>query len=97
MGLFKKKQAPVAADPAAEAQARIVVYGTGCKKCQALYANAQAAVAGTADTVAYVTDPVAIAAAGIMRTPAMTVDGVVVAAGQVLSSQAITEKLAMKS
>ena len=43
MGLFKRKQAPVKPDEAAAASARIVVYGTGCKKCKALLANAQAA------------------------------------------------------
>ena len=54
MGLFKRKQAPVKPDEAAAASARIVVYGTGCKKCKALLANAQAATAKTPDRVVYV-------------------------------------------
>ncbi len=70
---------------------KIVVYGTGCKKCEQLHANALEAAQkmSVPTSVDYVTDIAAIAAAGIMSTPALAIDGKVVSSGRVLVPEAI--------
>lgn len=73
-------------------EARVKVYGTGCKRCHALYENAVAAV-GEAD-VEYITDPERVAASGIMGLPALVVDGRVAAAGSVPSVGEIADLVA---
>lgn len=72
---------------------KIVVYGTGCKKCEQLHANAlEAAQQMRVPTdVDYVTDIAAIASAGVMSTPALVIDGKVVSSGRVLAPEAIVE------
>lgn len=99
MGLFKKKEnasegscscggaASAGAASPSRADARVKVYGTGCKRCHALYENAVAAV-GEAE-VEYVTDPARVAASGIMSLPALVIDGRVASAGSVPSAQEI--------
>lgn len=69
----------------------VEVLGTGCKKCQQLAANAQAAVAdlNLAATVGHITDPMAIAERGVLKTPALSVNGQVVSTGQVLTADQI--------
>lgn len=68
------------------------VYGTGCKKCHALYENAVAALG--AENVEYVTDMERIAAAGIMTLPALMLDGRIVSGGKLLSTEEIRTLLA---
>lgn len=65
---------------------KITVYGTGCKRCRQLHANALEAAqeSKVPTTVEYVTDIAEISAAGIMGTPALAIDGQVVSAGKVL-------------
>ena len=65
----------------------IQILGTGCPKCQALEANAKAAVAkaGLDAQVEKVTDIDKIGEMGVMVTPALAVDGTVKKAGKVLS------------
>jgi len=73
---------------------KITVYGTGCKKCQALHRSALEAAEGRDVQVEYVTDMTQIAAAGIMSTPALVVDGKVVSSGKVLSTDEVAALLA---
>ena len=65
----------------------IQILGTGCAKCKALEANAQAAVtkAGLDAQVVKITDINEIMDMGVMVTPALAVDGTVKKAGKVLS------------
>ncbi|MCH4184314.1 MAG: thioredoxin family protein [Eggerthellaceae bacterium] len=69
----------------------ITIYGSGCKKCQALEKNSRAAVdeLGIDADVDHVTDIVEISAAGIMSTPALAIDGQVVSMGKVLDTKVI--------
>lgn len=73
----------------------ITVYGTGCKKCQQLHANALEAAEQVKQPVSteYVTDIMAISAAGIMSTPALAIDGQVVSTGKVLDVPTIVTLL----
>ena len=72
---------------------KIVVYGTGCKKCKQLHVNALEAAqrVGVPVSVGYVTDIAALAAAGIMSTPVLAIDGTVVSSGRVLAPETIVE------
>ncbi len=72
----------------------IKVLGSGCKKCQALEANAKEAVEslGVDATISKVTDYNDILSYGVMTTPALVVDGKVVLSGQVPKAKQI-EKL----
>jgi len=74
---------------------KIQILGTGCPKCKALTANAEAAVkaAGIAAEVVKVGKLNDIMAFGVMITPALAVDGVVKSAGKVLSVEEITKIL----
>lgn len=65
----------------------IQILGTGCPKCRALTANAEAAVKalGVEATVEKVEKLVDIMKFGVMVTPALVVDGQVKSAGKVLS------------
>ena len=64
---------------------RIEVFGPGCARCNALAANAKAAVDRLAldCEVVKVTDITKMAAMGIMLTPALAVDGEVKVSGKV--------------
>ena len=70
---------------------KIKILGTGCKKCQALTANAQAAAdaAGIQVEIEKVTDFVTIAGFGVMATPGLVIDEKVAASGRVLSAEEI--------
>ncbi len=72
----------------------IKVLGSGCKKCQALEANAKEAVEslGVDATISKVTDYNDILSYGVMTTPALVVDGKIVLSGQVPKAKQI-EKL----
>ena len=97
MGLFfnRKKEAAcscaapapqAAGTPAPDAEASVLVLGSGCAKCNELEQSVRTALAelGMDDTVGHVTDFGQIAAWGVMATPALVVDGKVVSSGRVL-------------
>ena len=75
---------------------KIQILGTGCPKCKALMANAEAAVkaAGVEATFEKVDQIADIMKMGVMITPALAVDGVVKSAGKVLSADDIKKFLA---
>lgn len=66
---------------------KIEVLGTGCAKCEQLYANAgQAIREGRVDAeLVKVTDLREIIRRGVMFTPALAVDGIVRSSGKVLT------------
>lgn len=72
--------------------ASILILGPGCKNCQALEANARAALkqmGDTTSTIGHVTDFAEIAKYGVMSTPGLVVDGKVVSYGKVLKPEDI--------
>jgi len=75
---------------------RIQILGTGCPKCKALTANAEAAVKalGIEATVEKVTDLKEILKFNVMITPALVVDGQVKSAGKLLGPEDIKKFLA---
>ncbi len=70
---------------------KIQILGTGCPKCKALTANAEAAVKtlGIEATVEKIEKIAEIVKFGVMTTPALVVDGKVRSAGKVLSTEDI--------
>lgn len=70
---------------------RIQILGTGCPKCKALAANAEAAVKalGIEAQIEKVEKIQDIMKFGVMITPALVVDGQVKSAGRVLSQTEI--------
>ncbi|WP_049721569.1 thioredoxin family protein [Gilvimarinus polysaccharolyticus] len=70
---------------------KIKILGSGCKKCNTLTENAQAALSnlGLEAEIIKVTDYAEIAAHGVMSTPALAIDDKVVSMGKVLSSSEI--------
>lgn len=74
----------------------IQVLGTGCAKCKALTANAEAAVRelGLDAKVEKVEDVREIVKFKVLSTPALVLDGRVRATGKVLSTEAIKQLLA---
>ena len=74
---------------------KVVVYGSGCKRCQQLKANAEKAVAekGLGVAVDYVTDMGEIAAKGFMAMPVLEIDGKAVVSGRVPDVAEITTLL----
>ncbi len=74
----------------------IQVLGTGCAKCKALAANAEAAVRelGLEARVEKVEDVREIMKFRVMSTPALVLDGKVQAAGKVLPVESIKQLLA---
>jgi small redox-active disulfide protein 2 len=75
---------------------RIQILGTGCAKCKALQANAEAAVQalGLDAEVEKVEDIQEIVRFGVMMTPALAVDGKVKVVGKVASTDEIKKLLA---
>lgn len=75
---------------------KIQILGTGCPKCKALTANAEAAIKalGLDATIEKVEEITDIMKFGVMGTPALVVDGQVKSAGKVLSPEAISKFLA---
>jgi small redox-active disulfide protein 2 len=74
---------------------KIQILGSGCPKCVALTANAEAAAKelGIAYTIEKVTDINEIVKAGVMLTPALAIDGKVVAMGKILPPAEIAKHL----
>lgn len=75
---------------------KMQVLGTGCPKCKALTANAEAAVKalGVEATVEKVEKITEIMKFNVMMTPALVVDGQVKSAGKVPSAEEIKKFLA---
>lgn len=73
----------------------IKVIGMGCEKCDALYANALAALekAGIRAHVEKVEDLVDIVRLGVMSAPSLMVDGKLLVSGRVATVQAIVNLL----
>ena len=73
----------------------IQVLGTGCAKCKALTANAEAAVRelGLAARIEKVEDLREIMRFKVMSTPSLVLDGKVQSTGKVLSTDAIKQLL----
>ncbi|WP_072680346.1 thioredoxin family protein [Arcobacter sp. LA11] len=70
---------------------KIEILGTGCKKCEALTANAKKAVAnaGVFAQVEKVEDMVKIMEYGVMNTPGLVINGEVKSTGKLLNSEEI--------
>jgi small redox-active disulfide protein 2 len=75
---------------------KVQILGTGCPKCKALSANAEAAIRelGLDAEVEKVEQIRDIMAMGVMMTPALAVDGLVKASGRVLTVDQVKEVLA---
>ncbi|KPK21725.1 MAG: hypothetical protein AMK69_21180 [Nitrospira bacterium SG8_3] len=76
---------------------KVEILGPGCKRCEALYDNAVAAVSDIDSSgnieVEKVKDVNYIAKMGVFMTPGLVVDGKVASVGKVLSVEEIKEKL----
>jgi small redox-active disulfide protein 2 len=74
---------------------KIQILGTGCKKCNDLTANAQAAAqaAGIDVELEKVTQLNDIMAFGVMTTPGLVIDGKVISQGKLLSAEQIADYL----
>jgi small redox-active disulfide protein 2 len=70
---------------------KLQILGTGCPKCKALAANAEAAAKalGVEYELEKVTDVAEIMKFGVMVTPALAVDGEVKVVGKVPDAEAI--------
>ncbi|MCK2183566.1 thioredoxin family protein [Halomonas getboli] len=70
---------------------KLSIYGSGCRKCQQLEANAREAAEAKGLTVEIekVTDMNAIIDQGVMRTPALGIDGEIALEGKVASREEI--------
>ena len=73
----------------------IKILGTGCKKCEALEANAREAVKEMEIEADFekVTDFKAIASYGVLKTPGLVIDGKAVSSGKVPSPEEIKKLL----
>lgn len=73
----------------------IEILGPGCKKCHAVGAAAEQAVAelGLEAEITTVTDYGEMAARGVLSSPGLAIDGTVVSTGRVPSVQAIKDLL----
>lgn len=73
----------------------VLVLGTGCANCRALYEQARLAVesAGGKARLRKVEDMQAIMGHGVMRLPALVVDGKVRCSGRVAAAAEITQWL----
>ncbi|MHB1193961.1 MAG: thioredoxin family protein [Longimicrobiales bacterium] len=70
---------------------KVQILGTGCPKCKALTANAEAAIGalGLDAEIVKVDQIKDIVAMGVMTTPALAVDGVVKSSGHLLSVEQV--------
>ena len=70
---------------------KVQILGTGCPKCKALTANAEAAIKdlGLDAEIVKVDQIKDIVAMGVMTTPALAVDGVVKSSGHLLSVEQV--------
>ena len=74
---------------------KIEVLGPGCRRCEELYANTQAAVSSLGASggieVTKVKDPEYFMKMGVFITPALVVDGRVLSVGKLLGVKEILE------
>ena len=79
---------------------KVQILGTGCKRCDQLYENAQNAVAelDTAGKIEVVKigDINYFAKMGVFMTPGLIIDGEVISTGKVLSPNQIKQKIEEK-
>jgi small redox-active disulfide protein 2 len=76
---------------------KIEILGTGCKRCDQLYANAREAIsqinsAGTIE-IKKVNDVNYFVRMGVFLTPGLVIDGEVISVGKVLPVDAIRKQL----
>lgn len=78
---------------------KIQILGTGCRKCQELFANAEQAIkaSGVECELQKVEKIEEIISFGVMTTPALVIDGKVISSGKLLSVEEITEFLPKKT
>ena len=74
---------------------KVLVLGTGCAKCDKLYAHAREAIdaVGVDATLEKVSDIQQILAHGVMMTPALVIDGTVKVVGKVPAADEIADWL----
>ena len=72
---------------------KIQVIGTGCDKCDRLYANVQQAVknVGVGAEIVKVEDLMEIVKLGVMTSPSLMIDGKLVVSGSVASVEKTEE------
>lgn len=75
---------------------KIQVLGSGCRKCEHLAQNVEAAIeeSGADVTFEKVTDVDTILEMGVMITPALVIDGEVISKGKVPSVEELIEMIA---
>ncbi|MEG2002116.1 MAG: thioredoxin family protein [Clostridia bacterium] len=78
---------------------KIVIYGGGCKSCNALFENTKKAVesAKVDAEIDYVTDMKIIMQKGFLTMPVLEIDGVVASKGKVLKSAEIEKLIVQRS
>lgn len=71
----------------------IKVIGTGCEKCDKLYANVREAVnkAGCEAEVEKIEDLMEIVKLGVMTSPSLMIDGKLVVSGRIAKTEEIIE------
>lgn len=74
---------------------KIQVLGSGCRKCEHLAQNVEAAIEETGAEVTFekVTDVNTILEMGVMITPALVIDGDVISKGKVPSVEELIEMI----
>ncbi len=79
---------------------KLEILGTGCKRCDQLYENAQNAVAELTTPapieIQKVGDINYFAKMGVFMTPGLVIDGEVISTGKVLTASQIREKIEEK-
>ncbi len=79
---------------------KVEVLGTGCKRCDQLYENAQQAASRYESSagieVTKVGDINYFAKMGVFMTPALVIDGEVISVGKVLDADQIKQKVEEK-
>lgn len=71
----------------------IKVIGTGCEKCDKLYANVQEAISkvGCEAEVEKIEDLMAIVKLGVMTSPSLMIDGKLVVSGRIAKADEIVK------
>lgn len=74
---------------------KVQILGSGCKKCQDLYANAEKAInkMGLDAELVKIQNVTEIVAMGVLMTPGIAVDGKVLANGRVFNEDEIVKML----
>jgi len=76
---------------------KIEILGTGCKRCDQLYANALSAAAGFGPNAGIGVEKNGdiryFSRLGVFMTPGLVIDGEVIAVGKVLTAEDIQQKI----